>query len=41
MTFGEMAEARLPALLVFATVLTGQRANSRDQRRAICRDCVV
>jgi RNA polymerase sigma-70 factor (sigma-E family) len=30
MTFEEFAQARLPALLAFATVLTGQRATAED-----------
>ena len=30
MTFDEFAQARLPALLAFATVLTGQRATAED-----------
>jgi RNA polymerase sigma-70 factor (sigma-E family) len=30
MTFEEFAEARLPAVLAFATVLTGQRATAED-----------
>jgi RNA polymerase sigma-70 factor (sigma-E family) len=30
MTFEEFAETRLPALLAFATVLTGQRATAED-----------
>ncbi len=30
MTFEEFAEARLPALLAFATVLSGQRATAED-----------
>jgi len=30
MTFGEMAQARLPALLAFAMLLTGQRELARS-----------
>ncbi|HEY2078644.1 MAG TPA: SigE family RNA polymerase sigma factor [Streptosporangiaceae bacterium] len=35
MTFEEFAQTRLPALLAFATVLTGQRATAEDVTQAV------